>query len=201
MVGLQDPPDALPLQPVQQPPDATLDEALSAVMDGQATPSQWALVSAAWTHDPALRERWAQWHAAADGLRSAELPALHRDPEALLAGLHAQIPAHSTAEVVDHPYRRTWWAPAAVAASFIALAVGINTLRPPAAVDEVMATAPSATPRAQGLGGTSFAQTAAGRTLPSMTSLRDAGLAGEAPPDVIDWALDLPAAPASAVQP
>ncbi|PTT87768.1 hypothetical protein DBR42_11030 [Pelomonas sp. HMWF004] len=60
-----------------------------------------------------------------------------------------------------------------------------------------MAAAPMATPRAQGLGGTSFAQTAAGRTLIGAGSLRDAGLTGEAPPEVIDWALDLPGAPAS----
>lgn len=178
--------------------DESLSQALSAVMDGQATPEHWARVSGAWAQDPALRERWALWHAAADGLRSADLPQMHREPQALLAALHAQMPV----PLPEHRRRRGWWAPLAVAATFVALAVGINTLRPPPALDEVMAVAPMATPRAQGLGGTSFAQAAAGRTLAGLSSPRDASLTGETPPEVIDWALDLPGVPASgAVRP
>lgn len=50
---------------------AMLGEALSAVMDGRATPADWARVQAAWARDPSLRERWALWHAAGDGLRAA----------------------------------------------------------------------------------------------------------------------------------
>ena len=169
------------------------NDALSAVMDGRATPADWARVKAAWAKDPGLRERWALWHAAGDGLRSAELPALHREPEALLAGLHAQMPA----PVVDHPRRQDWFAPIAVAAGFMTVALGIVALRPPPAPDDVVATAPIATPRAQGLVGMSFAQTAAGRNLPSLGTARAAGLPGELPPEIIDWGLALPQAAAS----
>lgn len=159
-------------------PDRTLlDEALSAVMDGCATPAEWARVNAAWATDPALRERWALWHAAADGLRAPELAGLHREPGALLAALHAQLPA----EPAPPRRRRDWLAPFAVAAGFVALAVGLGALRPEPAGDAVYAAAPVPTPRAQGLSGQSFAETAAGRTLP-----------GDAPPAAIDWGLALP---------
>ena len=166
--------------------DDALNEALSAVMDGRATPADWARVSAAWAGDAALRERWALWHAAADGLRASELPALHREPAALLAGLHGQL----AEAVAQRPPRRDWFAPIAVAAGFVAVAVLVGTLQPqPEAVD-VVAAAPITTPRAQGLGGMSFAQTAAGRTLPP-----------DAPPDVIDWGLTLPEPTASQPHP
>lgn len=158
--------------------DEALCEALSAVMDGRATPAEWARVSAAWAGDPALRERWALWHATGDGLRAPELPSLHREPEALLAALHAQLPA----VVQEHPRRRDWLAPLAVAAGFVALAIGVGALKPPMPAADTVAAAPAiATPRAQGLGGLSFAQTAAGRTLP-----------GDAALETIDWGLALP---------
>ena len=163
-----------------------LNQALSAVMDGSATPADWARVEAAWAADPQLRERWALWHAAGDGLRASELPRLHRDPQALLDALHARLPAPT----LTHPRRRDWWAPVGVAAGFIALALGLVALRPPPAEEPTLAAAPIATPRAQGLSGLSFAQTAAGRTL-----------AADAPPEVIDWGLALPEAAASQVRP
>lgn len=175
--------------------DDALNEALSAVMDGRATPAEWALVNAAWARDTALRERWAAWHAAGDGLRSAELPALHRAPQALLDALHAQMPAN----VVDHPRRRDWFAPFAVAASFIVVAVGIGGLKSPSAPDTVTAAAPFATPRALGLNGMSFAQTAAGRTLPG--AAQESGLPAAASPEIIDWGLPLPDAAASQPRP
>jgi negative regulator of sigma E activity len=173
--------------------DAALNRALSAVMDGQATPAEWALVNAAWANDPGLRERWALWHAAGDGLRSAELPAVHREPQALLEALHAQLPA----PVVGHPRRRDWLAPLAVAASFIAVAIGVGALRPPQAPEAMVAVAPLATPRAQGLSGMSFAQTAAGRTLPALGTARESGLPVEPPPEIIDWSLTPPEPAAS----
>ncbi|RZJ10274.1 MAG: hypothetical protein EOP39_09185 [Rubrivivax sp.] len=172
-----------------------LNEALSAVMDGRATPAGWAGVNAAWARDPALRERWAAWHAAGDGLRSTELAVLHRDPEALLDALHAQMPPN----VVNHPRRRDWFAPLAVAASFIVFAVSIGALKPPSLPDAVTAAAPFETPRAQGLNGMSFAQTAAGRTLPG--AAQESGLPTVASPEIIDWGLPLQEAPASQPRP
>jgi negative regulator of sigma E activity len=174
-------------------PDDTLNQALSAVMDGHATPAEWALVNAAWAADPALRERWALWHAAGDGLRSAELPVLHREPQALLDALHAQTPT----PVAETRRRRDWFAPFAVAAGFIAVAIGLGALRPPAGPNETVAAAPFATPRAQGLSGQSFAQTAAGRTLPGWGAAPEPGLPAQAPPEIIDWGLSLPEQAAS----
>lgn len=169
--------------------DATeLNEALSAVMDGSATQADWARVNAAWERDPALRERWAVWHAAGDGIRSTELPRLHRDPQALLAALHAQMPV----AVAGSPRRREWLAPFAVAAGFVAMAVGIGALRPPSAPAPLAAAASFSTPRAQGLSGMSFAQAAAGRTLPALGTAREPGLSLDTPPEVIDWGLPLP---------
>lgn len=176
--------------------DDALNQALSAVMDGSATLADWARVNAAWERDPALRERWALWHAAGDGLRSAELPQLHREPQALLDALHARMPAN----VVSHLRRRDWFAPMGVAAGFIALALGIGALRPPTADEPTLAAAPIATPRAQGLSGLSFAQTAAGRTLPVLDASRNAGTV-DAPPEVIDWNLALPEPAASQARP
>lgn len=176
--------------------DDALNQALSAAMDGQATAADWARINSAWDKDAAFRERWALWHAAGDGLRSAELPRLHREPQALLDALHAQMPS----PVVTHPRQRDWFAPVGVAAGFIALALGLGTLRPPAADEPIVAAAPIATPRAQGLSGLSFAQTAAGRTLPALGASREAGSV-DAPPDVIDWNLALPEPAASQARP
>lgn len=168
--------------------DQALHEALSAVMDCRATPAEWARVDAAWAADPTLRERWALWHAAGDGLRSAELPALHRQPQALLDALHAQMPA----PVVPHPRRREWFAPFAVAAGFVAVALGIGALRTSSSPDTLAAAAPFTTSRAQGLTGMSFAQTAAGPTLPPLGSVRETGVLVQAPPEIVDWGLALP---------
>ncbi|KQW42060.1 MULTISPECIES: hypothetical protein [unclassified Roseateles] len=171
--------------------DDRVGEALSAVMDGRATPAEWARVNAAWATDPGLRERWALWQAAADALRSAELPGRHREPEALLAALHAQLPT----PIAEQP-RRRWFAPFAVAASFVAMALGVSVLGPTPTPDAVVAAAPAAPPRAQGLSGLSFAQTAAGRTLP-VVGEREAGLPGDQSPETIDWGLALPEPAAS----
>lgn len=168
------------------PADDTLNEALSAVMDGRATPADWALVNAAWAADATLRERWVLWQAAADGLRAAELPALHREPEALLGALHAQLPT----DLTGRPRGRDWFAPLAVAASFVALAAGVVSLRPAPELERVAVAVPNPTPRASGLAGLSFAQTAAGRTQP-----------GEAAPETIDWGLALPEPVASQPRP
>lgn len=164
--------------------DDALRQSLSAVMDGEATEADWARVKAAWDQDPTLRDTWASWHAAADGLRAPDLPPLRQSPQDLLTALHA-------AQAVQTPTRsrrREWTAPLAVAATFVALSVGIGLLRSPAPSGALVAAAPIQTPHAQGLSGLSFAQTAAGRTL-----------AGDPLPDgnVIDWGLALPETAAS----
>lgn len=75
-----------------------LHEALSAVMDGHATPTEWARVEAAWAGDPALRERWALWQAAGDGLRSVG------GQEGLLTEVrHVGGVAHAARQQAFHP--------------------------------------------------------------------------------------------------
>lgn len=172
-----------------------LYECLSAVADGRATPADWARVQAAWERDPGLRERWALWHAAGDGLRSAELPVLHREPQALLDGLHAQMPGPSAAP----SRRRDWLAPLAVAASFVAFALGLGALRPAGLPIDTVAVAPAdmAAPP-QALVGTSFAQAASGRApLPGV--VHEAGSIAETAPELGAWPQAL--APASAARP
>lgn len=176
--------------------DPLLAQALSAVMDGQATSADWARVDAAWAADPSLRERWALWHAAADGLRCADLAAAHRDPQGLLDALHAQLPA----PVVTLPRRREWLAPLGVAAGFVAMALGIGALRPPAMPEDarMAAAAPNTTSTLQGLVGMSFAQAAAGRTLAAVGAARDTGWLDPGAPEFVDWGAALvPAIPAS----
>lgn len=139
--------------------DPVLTASLSAVMDGQATAEDWARVQAAWARQPELREQWAAWHLAADGLRSADLLGLHRSPEAQLQALRLRQ-ARSHAEAGP---RQAWWAPLGVAAGFIALALGMVLWRPPAAEGPLVALSAVPTAPATGLDGLSFSQAAAGR--------------------------------------
>ncbi|MFG6415785.1 RseA family anti-sigma factor [Roseateles sp. DC23W] len=143
---------------------AALEHALSAVMDGSATPQQWAQVEEAWGREPALRERWMLWHTAGDGLRSADLAATRRHPADLLHALHAAMPAQAPSSAC----RNEWWSPLAVAAGFVALALGITQLQPAAPVELGPVAARTVRVPAQGLVGISFAQTAAGGALPGV---------------------------------
>ncbi|MCP6484560.1 hypothetical protein NL492_27530, partial [Klebsiella pneumoniae] len=77
----------------------------------------------------------------------------HRDPEALLAALHARMPA----VVTPHPRRRDWFAPLAVAAGFVVMAVGLVSWQPAPAPEPLVAALPMPAPGVQGLGGLSFA--------------------------------------------
>lgn len=97
--------------------------------------------------------------------------------------------------------RRDGIAPLAVADSFVALAVGTGALRPRAAPEPMAATAPFTTPRAQGLGGMSFAQAAAGRTLQGLSATQEHGLPAQTSPEIIDWAATLPEPAASRSHP
>ena len=161
----------------------SLDQALSAVMDGRATALEWERVEAAWAQDPALRDRWAAWQTAADGLRSADLLAGAAPPQTLLDRLHAALPAQMP--VVRR--RREWLAPFAVAAGFFAMAVGITQLQPAVPADPGMAAVRIETVPMQGLVGISFAQTAAGRTLAPDIAGRQAAGPAEASLEGLDW--------------
>lgn len=125
-------------------------EILSALADGQATPTEAAQASAAWRGQPEARATWHAYHLIGDVLRSPEALAasdserfLQRlrtrmaDEPVVLAPLAvqtaqtAQVRRHESAVVAEdntvQPLRRRMWAgPAAVAASF-ALIVGVLT--------------------------------------------------------------------------
>ena len=94
------------------PLDEALKQSLSAVMDGEATPQDWARVQAAWASNPDLRACWAEWQSAADGLRAPGLPALQQRPEALLSALHAR---QSAPDAAVRP--RAGWLPPLVSQS------------------------------------------------------------------------------------
>jgi negative regulator of sigma E activity len=160
-----------------------LDQALCAVMDGRATPQQWEHVEAAWARDPSLREQWTVWQTAADGLRSADLLAHRVGTVDLLERLHGALPVRLP---TARP-RREWLAPFAVAAGFFAMAVGVTQLRPEAPTDTVLTAAPFETVPMRGLVGTSFAQTAAGRTLAPGVSGRDSVMLSEPALEGLDW--------------
>lgn len=169
------------------PRAAALEEALCAVMDGSATPEDWARVETAWQADPSLRERWAAWHAIGDGLRAPDLPPLQRDPEILLDDLRrATRPG-----AVNSP-RSGWWAPVAVAASFVMAALGLGAWQPGSEATAPMAAAPISTAPPEGLIGLSFAQAATRLRLPV-----DAGAADVPALPTLDW----PQPAASSVHP
>lgn len=179
-----------------RPVDPALAASLSAVMDGAATAADWARVNAAWATDAGLRERWALWHAAGDGLRSADLPALHRAPESLLAGLHARLPV-SDGRAGARRSAAAWLPPLAVAASFVALAMGLAPLHAPPAADAWVAQAPPAALFDQGLAGASFAQTAAGRTLPAVVPDREGAWLADPAAETATWEAPPLTAPAA----
>lgn len=153
----------------------TLLQALSALADGRATAQDWQQIEAAWDQHPELSESWLAWHALGDALRSADLRPAALAPDALLARLHAGMDAPAitpvAAPAAPLPRRRVWLPPLAVAASFVALAVGLGALRGGLSSGEPLATAPPwVEPAAVG---SSFAQTvvalpAAGPGQPAM---------------------------------
>lgn len=179
------------------PQRTSLEQALSAVMDGRATEQEWTQVDAAWAHDPALRERWAAWQTAADGLCSSDLLAPRPGHEDLLGRLHAGIPAPAPAT----PRRREWLAPFAVAAGFFAVALGVTRLPPATPADAGLVAARQSTVPMQGLVGTSFAQTAAGRTLTPDVAPAEVAWPSESSPEWLDWSAPSADAGASSPQP
>ena len=175
------------------PQSESLHDALSAVMDGGATAAEWARVEAAWAGDPELRERWAEWHAVGDGIRSTDLLTCHRPPHAVLAVLHAR----QSSDAPQGAGRHGWLAPFAVAAGFVVVAVGLVTLSPPASRGPQLVVASAGTLADQGLAGTSFAQAAAGRTLPSLEVPGGATVLVDGASPIPGWEASLPPVPAA----
>lgn len=113
-------------------------EALSALADGQAVPDDVAKACASWREDGQSRAAWQAYHLIGDVMRSEELAEgtasadflnrfrdrLAKEPVVLAPvasqAVAAQQPIAPTAEVVQLK-RRSWTAPFAVAASFVAI--------------------------------------------------------------------------------
>ncbi|HEX2013091.1 MAG TPA: sigma-E factor negative regulatory protein [Roseateles sp.] len=155
-------------------PDQSLGEQLSALADGEADAAETASVLQAWPRQELLRRQWHAYQLVGDTLRSAELAQDGRRTQALLERLRPQlaaepVPLRPTASL---PAGR-WFVPAAVAAGFMALAVGLSSLTATAPVDapRLAALPLSASwlpPPAHGL---SFAQSAAPQGVAQMSGL------------------------------
>lgn len=105
-------------------------EALSALMDGQADAAQLERVAKQWRQSADVRARWHAWHVIGDGLRSEDLAGHAQRDEAFLQSLRLKLaqepvvmaPSPESAPSKARASWSQWVAPAAVAASFVALA-------------------------------------------------------------------------------
>ena len=115
-------------------PQDTARSALSALMDGQATPAELPAALAAWQQQADARQAWHTYHLIGDVLRSDELATAPTCDEAFLQALRGKL-AHEpvplapapllrpSKTVASAPRWRGWMAaPVAVAAGFVAVA-------------------------------------------------------------------------------
>lgn len=123
--------------------DAARSEALSALVDGQATSSEVADACSRWAHDAGHRARWAEYQLIGDVMRSEELGAhargddflarfrerLAAEPVVLAPGrVAAAAPAQDQRLEMAAPHalhRRRWAGPLSVAASFVAVVAAL----------------------------------------------------------------------------
>lgn len=129
-------------------------ELLSALADGEIDSSAVEQACAAWRQDPSARSRWHAYHLIGDVLRSEELGAGFRTDEALLNKIRDRLavepvvlaPSPVASETrlgqsaaglgargatLVRSRRRTWGAPIAVAAGFMAMAGLLVAVRQP----------------------------------------------------------------------
>jgi sigma-E factor negative regulatory protein RseA len=136
-------------------------EDLSALMDGELTPSAVVSACRAWRDDEQMRSRWHAYHLIGDVMRSEDLVSdAQRDARFLLAlrqrladepVVLAPASVSAAATVAPTRARRSWMAPAAVAAGFAVVAGALVVTQmaggPPsreAGADMSVAQAPSA---------------------------------------------------------
>jgi anti-sigma factor RsiW len=97
------------------PNDASLQEQLSAWMDGELPPDQARFLQRRLENDPELREQWQRWQLASDCLRGHAISLV---PPALAANVAAAVAAHPR-------QRSRWpWLASAVAAVLVFLLPG-----------------------------------------------------------------------------
>jgi sigma-E factor negative regulatory protein RseA len=148
-----------------QQPAAEDVEALSALMDGEATETGPARTCRHWRHDERLRRDWHAYHVIGDVLRSEELADHAAADERFLQSLRARlaqepavlaplaselaqtpsIPATGTAQVLTLPGRRAglrrWGAPIGIAAGVMLVASAVMVTRPDGPVPSGMVAA------------------------------------------------------------
>lgn len=109
---------------------ASTEEDLSALMDGELDASAVAVVCRAWRDDAQLRSQWHAHHLIGDVMRSEDLVSDEKRDALFLDAVRKRLaeepvvlaPSGVTAAVVPTRTRRSWMAPAAVAAGFAVVA-------------------------------------------------------------------------------
>jgi sigma-E factor negative regulatory protein RseA len=121
---------------IDQTPQGVLPEQISAAMDGDAQAAD--AVARAWKNNASVRADWHAYQLIGDVLRSADCANPSSRDAALLARVRERLAAEpvvlapsarSTAAHPMRPKRAGWWAPAAVAAGFVAV-VGMVVVQP-----------------------------------------------------------------------
>ncbi len=118
-------------------------EALSALVDGEASPSEVAQTCAAWRGDADTRANWHEYQLIGDVMRSQDLAGttpsaaflnnfrarLAQEPVVLAPAAAAvarkPLPAVAPVKALRPLQRRTWTGPIAVAASFVAVVASL----------------------------------------------------------------------------
>ena len=125
------PSEALQPLPGTAPGHADSEEWLSAFADGEVSEQPHAVRKASeqWVQSPAMRQRWHTYHLIGDVMRSDELASAPDQDAAFMTRLRARLAQEPvvlapmpTPAAGDKRRRQSWWAPAAVAAGFVAVA-------------------------------------------------------------------------------
>jgi sigma-E factor negative regulatory protein RseA len=129
------------------------DALMSALADGEG--HALAAACALWRDDAQARATWHAYHLIGDVLRSEDLASPARHDAAFLAAVRARLADEPV--VLAPPQseraataRRSWWAPAAVAAGFVAVAGVLVVTRLSNPEAPVLAATPNATMNALG---------------------------------------------------
>ena len=119
-------------------------EQLSALADGELSTEAVKRACALWRDEAEHRSTWHAYHLIGDVMRSEDLACDAARDQAFLGGLRARLATEPvvlapsspaapnegvTAVVAPRAARRSWWAPAAVAAGFVAVAGVLVVMR------------------------------------------------------------------------
>src|SRR4051812_6645764 len=97
-------------------------EDLSALMDGELDAAAAGTACDSWRDDPEARACWHAYQLIGDVLRSDDLASGRQRDDAFLRGLQQRLAQEPVVLAPSRAVRRSWVAPAAVAAGFAAVA-------------------------------------------------------------------------------